>query len=178
MDSRLRTAGLRYCIIGGIALQRWGEPRTTLDVDVTVLTDFGAEAPVVKKLLQLFEPRIDDAEQFALENRILLLKNAEVGLDISLGALPYESEMMQRASDWELGNGQLIRCCSAEDLVVQKAFADRDRDWADIASILRRRPKGIDRGLVEQELATLLPLKPDNPIAARLSTLFDKFPVD
>ena len=73
MDSRLRTAGLRYCIIGGIALQRWGEPRTTLDVDVTVLTDFGAEAPVVKKLLQLFKPRIDDAEQFALENRILLL---------------------------------------------------------------------------------------------------------
>jgi hypothetical protein len=27
----------RNCIIGGIAVQRWGEPRLTVDVDVTLL---------------------------------------------------------------------------------------------------------------------------------------------
>lgn len=27
----------RYCFIGGLALQRWGEPRETVDVDLTLL---------------------------------------------------------------------------------------------------------------------------------------------
>ena len=33
----------RFCIIGGVALQRWGEPRATVDVDLTLLTGFGEE---------------------------------------------------------------------------------------------------------------------------------------
>lgn len=28
--------GWRSCFIGGLAVQRWGEPRATLDVDITV----------------------------------------------------------------------------------------------------------------------------------------------
>jgi len=30
-----------FCIIGGVAVQRWGEPRGTQDVDLTILTGFG-----------------------------------------------------------------------------------------------------------------------------------------
>ena len=36
--------GWRYCLIGGVALQRWGEARETVDVDLTLLTGFGDEA--------------------------------------------------------------------------------------------------------------------------------------
>ena len=32
----LTRAGLRYAIIGGVAIQHWGEPRLTVDLDVTV----------------------------------------------------------------------------------------------------------------------------------------------
>jgi hypothetical protein len=32
----------RFCFIGGLALQRWGEPRETVDVDLTLLTGFPA----------------------------------------------------------------------------------------------------------------------------------------
>ena len=73
---------------------------------------------------------------------------------------------------------------NAFDAVVPRIslFKKRSRIGIEIGQTLHpffvAGPKGIDRGLVEQELATLLPLKPDNPIAARLSTLFDKFPVD
>jgi hypothetical protein len=35
-----------------------------------------------------------------------------------------------------LGAG--IRTCSAEDLIVYKAFADRPRDWVDVKGILLR----------------------------------------
>ena len=33
----------RFCFIGGLAVQHWGEPRFTRDVDLTLLTGFGNE---------------------------------------------------------------------------------------------------------------------------------------
>jgi hypothetical protein len=38
----------RHCLIGGLAVQRWGEPRTTLDADFTLLTGWGEELHFVK----------------------------------------------------------------------------------------------------------------------------------
>jgi|SRR6266404_5204278 len=60
----------RFCFIGGLALQRWGEPRETVDVDLTLLTGFGAEDRFIEILLQHFERRIPDAAQFARERRV------------------------------------------------------------------------------------------------------------
>jgi hypothetical protein len=39
-----RAQGWQFCFIGAIAVQRWGEPRLTQDVDLTILTGFGGEA--------------------------------------------------------------------------------------------------------------------------------------
>ena len=39
--------GLPFCVIGGVALQRWGEPRFTADADLSVLVEPGEEAPVI-----------------------------------------------------------------------------------------------------------------------------------
>jgi hypothetical protein len=44
--------GWGFCFIGGLALQRWGEPRETVDVDLTLLTGFGNERPFVELLLR------------------------------------------------------------------------------------------------------------------------------
>ena len=35
--------GWEFCLIGGIAVQRWGNPRFTVDVDLTLLTGYGSE---------------------------------------------------------------------------------------------------------------------------------------
>jgi hypothetical protein len=79
--------GWRFCLIGGVALQRWGEARETVDVDLTLLTGFGAEAPFIARLTAAFTARIDDAAAFALANRVLLLRAASgVGLDRLGGA--------------------------------------------------------------------------------------------
>jgi hypothetical protein len=32
-----------FCVIGGLAVQCWGEPRLTRDADLTLLTGFGEE---------------------------------------------------------------------------------------------------------------------------------------
>ena len=53
--------GWRFCFIGGLAIQRWGEPRVTKDVDLTLLTGFGGEQPYIDALLQRYAARIGDA---------------------------------------------------------------------------------------------------------------------
>ena len=35
--------GWQSCVIGGLAVQYWGEPRITRDVDLTLMTGFGDE---------------------------------------------------------------------------------------------------------------------------------------
>jgi hypothetical protein len=45
--------GWRACFVGGIAVQRWGEPRVTRDVDLTLLTGFGSEDDFVDLLREL-----------------------------------------------------------------------------------------------------------------------------
>ncbi len=54
----------RFCFVGGLALQRWGEPRVTEDVDLTLLTGFGNEEPFIDELLRHFSPRVSDAKEF------------------------------------------------------------------------------------------------------------------
>ena len=99
IQEHLRSAGYRFCIIGGVALQRWGEPRGTRDVDVTLLTGFGSESKYVRTILDKFEPRIADAAEFALLHRVLLVRDHHgIDIDISLGAMPFEQRTIDRVS--------------------------------------------------------------------------------
>lgn len=164
----------RFCFIGGVAVQRWGEPRLTHDVDVTILSGFGEEEEYVGHLLEAFEPRIEDAADFALRNRVLLL-HAENGipLDVALGAMPFEERAVERASDFRIDEGLTLTTCSAEDLLVFKAFAGRSRDWADIESVVLRYGDRLDQQLVWRELLPLLELKDEPEIAKQLRDLLD-----
>lgn len=155
-----RARSWRFCFIGGLAVQRWGEPRQTRDVDLTVLTGFGAEEAYVDTLLDAFEARVDEPKAFALTNRVLLLRTpAGVGLDLALGALPFEARAVERASDWPVGPALSLHTCGAEDLVVFKAFAARPHDWSDIEMIAARQGARLDIGLILAEAEPLLTLK-------------------
>jgi hypothetical protein len=150
----------RFCFIGGLAVQRWGEPRETVDVGLTLLTGFADERRYVSVLVDRFEPRIDDAVQFALVNRVVLLRAASgVGLDIALGGLPFEELAVSRASRFTYPPDIPLLTCSAEDLIVLKAFADRPKDWLDIDGILIRQAESLDWPYVRAQLAPLAELK-------------------
>jgi hypothetical protein len=168
-----RERGWGFCFIGGLAVLRWGEPRLTRDIDLTILAGFGAEEGVVDGLLDRFEARIDDARQFALRNRVALLRAANgVPVDVALGALDFEQRAVDRATPWDVKEAQLLTC-SAEDLIVHKAFAGRDRDWLDVEGIVIRQGKNIDRALVRRELAPLAEIKGDYDAVPRLQAMFD-----
>ncbi len=145
---------LRGCVIGGVAVQRWGEPRLTQDVDVTVIAAVGDEERVIDALLEGFAPRRADARDFALRHRVLLLRAGNgVALDVALGATPFETQTVRRASLFELEPGCRIRTCSAEDLVVHKVVAGRPRDVADIEGIIARQRHRLDLRRIRRWLA-------------------------
>lgn len=161
-----------YCFIGGIALQRWGEPRETVDVDLTLLTNFSGEERYIRVLMQHFTPRVPDAERFALSSRVLLLRaRSGVGLDIALGGLPFEASVVARSSVFQFRPGLALRTCSAEDLVVLKAFADRPKDWVDIENILIRHADILDWDYVVQQLRPLAEAKEAPQLVDRLIAL-------
>jgi hypothetical protein len=161
--------GWRFCFIGGLAVQRWGEPRETVDVDLTLLTGFHDEARFVSILTGRFETRIEDAAAFALVHRVLLLRaRSGVGLDIALGGLPFEELAVDRSSVFTFPPDVPLRTCSAEDLLVLKAFADRPKDWVDVEGIIIRQSGRIDWSHVRAQLAPLVELKEAPQILRRL----------
>ncbi len=160
LQSALHHRGWRYCFIGGVAVQRWGNPRFTQDIDLTLLTGFGNEEKFVDALLTELLPRRPDAREFALTRRVLLAKTPEgVEVDIALGVLPFEERTVTRASLWEVRKGVTLTTCSAEDLVVHKVFAGRDLDWGDVERVLTRQHGKLNLNQIRAELKPLLELK-------------------
>ncbi len=161
----------RYCFIGGIALQRWAIPRNTNDADLTLMTGIGSEEQFIGTILARFESRItDDPIGFFLPRRIVLIKIGEVGIDISLGALSFEELAVERSSYFEFLPAISLKTCTAEDLIVFKAFANRLKDWADIDSILSIQ-EGLDWKYITAQLAPLIELKEEPEILEMLNKL-------
>ena len=71
VQDQLSRAGFHFCFIGGVALQRWGEPRFTQDVDLTLLCPFGEEIAVASNIAKLLAPRMAGAVEFTKESRVL-----------------------------------------------------------------------------------------------------------
>lgn len=160
LQRQLLALGLPFCYIGGIANFRWGTPRLTTDLDLTVLAGFGGEEPVIQALRDTLEARIADATEFALRHRVLLLRTPEgLAVDVALGAMPFEAGAVARATDAELAPGAVLRTCAATDLVVHKAFAARPQDWVDIEGVLIRQRGALAWPQLWADLAELAALK-------------------
>jgi hypothetical protein len=141
----LESRGRQACVIGGVAVARWGEPRTTQDVDLTVRTEFGAEEAVLEDLLSRFPSRIGDPQPFALQNRIVLLTlSGGINADVSFASFPFELEAVERSSPWSLSPDLVLRTCSAEDLIVYKLVAARPGDIQDVIRIVQRQGRRLD----------------------------------
>lgn len=161
----------KFCIIGGLALQFWGEQRLTKDVALTLLSGFGNEEKYIDSLLENFKERISDAKTFALRNRVVLLETVNgIGIDISLGAFPFEESMINRADFQEYLPNAKLKICSPEDLIVSKSFADRGIDWFDIKSILIKQ-NHLDWNYIFEQLTPLVELKEAPEILTKLQKL-------
>jgi len=82
--------------------------------------------------------------------------------------------MVQRASRHPFPPGVKLLTCSAEDLIVLKAFADRPQDRIDVERIVIRQQGRLDWKLIESELQPLVDLKEEPQIMDRLRAVRQK----
>lgn len=162
-----------FCYIGGLAVLRWGEIRMTRDIDLCLLCGFGNEKMYVKALLKEYKSRISDPEKFAVMNRVLLLHASNgVSIDVSLSGIPYEDQMIKRASPFSFYTNCSLTTCSAEDLIILKSFANRTKDWLDVEGIILKQKKNLQIDYIVEQLTPLCEIKGIPDIMKKLHDLF------
>jgi hypothetical protein len=145
----------RWYLFGAHAVLLHGAPRTTQDIDVTVLTD----APVAKLLAALrasgIHPQIDDAAFFE-RTRVIPCAHRPSGwrIDVVLGGPGLEELIAKEATTRRLGSVS-VPLLRIEHLLVLKILAGRPQDLADAAALLWLPGKRIDRAEVRALLTAL-----------------------
>ena len=92
----------------------------TMDVDLSLLTGFGEEEDFVDELLRHYAGRLPDTKNFALQNRVLLLRHSSgVGIDIALEDLDLEELIVVYPGERSFELGKKIRAVSLESAVSQ-----------------------------------------------------------
>lgn len=164
----LEEKGWDFFFIGGVAVQVWGQPRLTQDIDLTVFTNLINEPAYIDALLACYSPKFSDADQFALTNRVLpMFTHGGIGIDVTLGGLSDISEALFRSSYQSFVGGHNLRICSADDLVIMKTVAARPRDWIDVESVIIRQ-NNLDWDYI---LSTLDGLSAYEDLSAKLENL-------
>ncbi|NOZ94619.1 MAG: nucleotidyltransferase family protein [Acidobacteria bacterium] len=159
LAQRLEKAGIEYMVIGGLANAVWGSPRSTIDIDCTVVLDPARAGELLETLGPAYQSRTSDPEGFVARTRVLPLRHrGGVQIDLIFAMLPFEEEAVRRAVEVAV-KGTPVRFCTPEDLVLHKIVSQRERDRQDVEDILRRRRSTLDRSYLDprvHELAVLL----------------------
>jgi hypothetical protein len=155
LDGTLANNGIPYMIIGGMANAVWGEPRATLDIDVTVWVEKEDISHIVSLLASLYQPRVSDPASFVEETRVLPLDSEEgVPIDVIFGTLPFEQQAIARSVEVPVA-GTPVRFCTPEDLILHKIVSERETDLQDARSIVLRRLRLLDLPYLEPKIREL-----------------------
>jgi len=138
----LRRFNERGVIMGGVAASLLGKPRYTVDLEAMFLLSVD-DIPHLIEVARTegIEPRIPSAADFARKHRVLLLRHtaSDTNIDISLGILPFEEEVVARSVVHPIASLS-IRLPTPEDLIILKAVAKRPKDLQDIQAIVDKHP--------------------------------------
>ena len=132
-----------YTSIGGLSVSFVAQARPTLDIDLVVWLEPEKWEQFLKSGEKFgIVPRRVDTLEFARQRRVFLLQHEQtgIGIDISLGALPFEWEMIERSKTVKLGPVE-VRMPTPEDLIIMKLIAHRDKDLRDVDNILSVYPE-------------------------------------
>jgi hypothetical protein len=155
LRAALLEVGAPHMLIGGTAVILRGVARVTDDVDATVWAE-RLDLDLLLAVLARHEivGRIPDAASFARERQVFLLRHVPTAtpMELSLAWLPFEREALNRAELLEAG-GITIPVALAQDIVIYKAVAWRERDRADIERLLRAHAADIDLAYVRRVIA-------------------------
>ncbi|HEY4106880.1 MAG TPA: DUF6036 family nucleotidyltransferase [Polyangiaceae bacterium] len=161
-----------WMVIGGIAAIAHGVQRMTTDIDVVIRGD-SIQLPALLSALgrHEIEPRMSQAEAFAAENLVLLVRHSatQVDLDLSFGWTAFECDAIASRVNARYGaiSAPMTR---VEELIVFKAIAARPRDVDDIQTLLTLYPR-IDLSEVRQRVTVLAVLAEAPELLAGLDAI-------
>ena len=144
--SVLRDGEFDYALVGGLAVVLQGYDRYTRDVDALVwnLDDHLEQFVELSNIRGLrLAPSATPAA--ALSARILHLVSGEgTAVDVLLGFLPFEREIIDRAETISIEDGLSALVATPEDLIIMKLIASRTRDLYDVMALVELYPD-VDR---------------------------------
>jgi Nucleotidyl transferase AbiEii toxin, Type IV TA system len=161
-----------WYLFGAQAVQVWGMPRLTADVDVTVRLRTEDPSLFVEAMRKAgFELRVADIEDFVERTRVLpfVHRASQIPVDVVLAGPGLEEDFLERARLVDLG-GVTLPVISPEDLVVTKMLAARPKDLEDVRGILRERVEEMDLPRIRR----ILRLLEDALAQSDLGSLFDE----
>ena len=154
LNSRFDERGV---VIDDIAASVLGKARHIESIDVLyLLSDREAARFLDAAQEEGIEPRIQEVEEFANKNHILLLRHtlSKTKIDVFLGVLPFEQEVVQRSIVHEFEGKLRVRLPTPEDLIIMKAIASRPKDLEDIRVLVEKYPK-LDAARIEYWVKSL-----------------------
>jgi predicted nucleotidyltransferase len=136
----LNAAGVRYVLVGGIAVIRHGYIRATQDIDAVVAQDeenLRRIADLVERWDATRPDRTPLPTGAIAPDRTLHLQTPHGRLDLLTGAAEVVFDAMLARSDERRVEGVPARICSLADLVAMKRRAGRERDLLDLHELER-----------------------------------------
>jgi predicted nucleotidyltransferase len=144
----LETLGLRYAVVGGLAVSAWGAFRATRDVDLYAELPGPMRAPVHRELVARgFDvPAMEEElRRFGVFRSRFVASG--VFLDIFSAEGPLGEAILARRMRSAI-EGRSVWTISAEDLAVLKVFSDRARDQEDVVKLVALLGRRLDRSYV------------------------------
>ena len=155
MTALLDELHLDYMLIGGLAVGQWGEPRATLDVDLTMWVEPEQFESTVRMLAARLALRTSQPLEFARKNRLLPVRASNgVQVDLLFAVWPLEKQAIETAVERRI-HGARVRVAGLDYLLFLKLISDRPQDLADAAALLRRHRGKVNLDWLERELSEL-----------------------
>jgi hypothetical protein len=155
LAAALDAAACPYAIGGAIALGYWGQPRGTLDVDVTLFVDAAKPSEAIWILQQLgCQFQASTVLASFQQHGFAQVELDGIRIDVFLPTIDFYWTAKERIQTVLLGD-QPVCVWDAETLCVFKMMFFRRKDLADVEQILRSRGASFSTDWTRAQLVTM-----------------------
>jgi hypothetical protein len=155
LAKRLSRQGVDYAFGGAIALAFAAEPRSTIDVDVTLFLDPTRVSAILETLARIGCDFDQSAAASSLKEHGFCRTSFQcVRVDVFLPTIPFYELARARRLHVKSGNEQFYTW-NAETLAVFKMMFFRGKDLIDLERILEIQGTGFDRPWVRGQLVDI-----------------------
>jgi len=174
----LQSERIPYAITGSVASAIYGEPVTSLDVDIVMSMTPEQAGRLAGRLPREFNVDVDMLRRAAAERSMANVLDPASGLKFDLSVLqdtPYYREVLRRRLRINYpGSAIMVWMVSAEDIVLMKLAWRKDtgsrKQWENALSVVRTQRNRLDWGTCEMGHGTRVASDLENMAARRASS--------